>query len=287
FLRRMNETVYGSAPGVITVAEESTAWPGVSHPTYTGGLGFGFKWNMGWMHDTLEYFSKDPIYRRYHHHELTFGLLYAFSENFILPLSHDEVVHGKGSLFAKMPGDQWQKLANLRALFAWMWAHPGKQLLFMGGELGQEHEWAHDRSLDWHLLDDPGHRGVQDLVRAVNRQYRDLPPLWQRDDVPEGFRWIDASDVENNVLSFLRFDADGRPLACLANLTPVPRHGYRFGLPVGGDWREALNTDAVEFGGSGVGNAGRVFARDASWHGLPFSAEVILPPLAVLWLVPE
>ena len=287
FLKELNEAVYGAHPGVMIVAEESTAWPAVSRPTYLGGLGFGFKWNMGWMHDTLEYFSKDPIHRSYHHHELTFGLLYAFSENFILPLSHDEVVHGKGSLLSKMPGDHWQKLANLRALFAWMWAHPGKQLVFMGGELGQGREWAHDRGIDWWLLDDPGHSGVQDLVRAVNRHYKELPQLWQKDDAPEGFRWIDASDVENNVLSFLRFDGDGRPLACLANLSPVPRHGYRFGLPTGGDWREVLNTDAIEFGGSGVGNSGRVFAKDASWHGLPFSAEVTLPPLAVVWLVPE
>jgi 1,4-alpha-glucan branching enzyme len=287
FLKELNEQVYGAHPGVMLVAEESTAWPAVSRPTYLGGLGFGFKWNMGWMHDTLEYFSKDPIYRRYHHHDLTFGLLYAFSENFVLPLSHDEVVHGKGALLSKMPGDKWQRLANLRALFAWMWAHPGKQLLFMGGELGQEREWSHERSLDWHLLDDPGHQGVQDLVKALNHAYLERPELWQRDDVPEGFRWVDASDVENNVLSFLRFSADGRALACVANLSPVVRHGYRFGLPSGGAWREVLNTDAAEFGGSGVGNAGAVYAADSSWHGQPFSAELTLPPLGVLWLSPD
>jgi len=286
FLKELNEAVYGAHPGVMMVAEESTAWPAVSRPTYVGGLGFGFKWNMGWMHDTLQYFSKDPIHRRFHHNDLTFGLLYAFSENFVLPLSHDEVVHGKGSLVSKMPGDKWQRLANLRALYAWMWAHPGKQLLFMGGEIAQEREWAHDRALDWNLLDDPGHKGVQTMVASLNRAYQDLPQLWQRDDSPEGFRWVDASDVENNVLSFLRVGVDGTALACIANLSPVVRHGYRFGLPTGGDWREVVNTDAVEFGGSGVGNAGSVYAADASWHGLPFSAEITLPPLAVLWLAP-
>jgi 1,4-alpha-glucan branching enzyme len=286
FLKEMNEVVYGEHPGVTTVAEESTAWPSVSRPTYLGGLGFGFKWNMGWMHDTLDYFSKDPVHRRYHHSELTFGLLYAFSENFVLPLSHDEVVHGKGSLLNKMPGDRWQQLANLRALFGWMWAHPGKQLLFMGGELAQPREWSHESSLDWHLLDDQGHRGVHRLVTTANRLYREVPALWQRDPEPEGFRWIDASDVENNVLSFLRFGDDGPPLACVANLSPMPREGYRIGLPQGGTWREALNTDAVEFGGSGVTNGGAVRATDRSWHGLPFSVELTLPPLAVVWLVP-
>jgi 1,4-alpha-glucan branching enzyme len=290
FLKEMNETVYGEHPGVTTIAEESTAWPAVSRPTYLGGLGFGFKWNMGWMHDTLDYFSKEPVYRRYHHNELTFGLLYAFTENFVLPLSHDEVVHGKGSLLNKMPGDRWQQFANLRALYAWMWAHPGKQLLFMGGEIAQDREWSHDRSLDWHLLEHDGHRGVQDLVRCLNGVYRDQPALWQRDFTPDGFRWIDASDVDGNVLSFLRL-GDGAgvvapPLACIANLSPVPREGYRIGLPVGGKWDEALNTDATAFGGSGVGNGGSVWAVDETWHGLPFSAEVTLPPLAVVWLTP-
>jgi 1,4-alpha-glucan branching enzyme len=288
FLKEFNEVVYGEHPGAMTVAEESTAWPAVSRPTYLGGLGFGFKWNMGWMHDTLDYFTKEPVYRRFHHNELTFGLLYAFTENFVLPLSHDEVVHGKGSLLNKMPGDRWQQMANLRSLYGWMWAHPGKQLLFMGGEVGQEREWSHDRSVDWHVLDWDQHRGVQSLVRCLNGLYRSTPALWQRDFTPEGFRWIDASDVDGNVLSFLRFaEADAGPaLACIANLSPVPQHGYRIGLPVGGEWREALNTDGVEFGGSGVGNGGSVWAMDETWHGLPFSAEVTLPPLGVIWLVP-
>ncbi|MDQ1444557.1 MAG: 1,4-alpha-glucan branching enzyme, partial [Acidimicrobiaceae bacterium] len=214
FLKEMNEVVYGEHPGAMTIAEESTAWPAVSRPTYLGGLGFGFKWNMGWMHDTLDYFSKEPVYRRYHHNELTFGLLYAFTENFVLPLSHDEVVHGKGSLLNKMPGDRWQQLANLRALYAWMWAHPGKQLLFMGGEIAQEREWSHDRSLDWHVLQWDGHRGVQSLVRCLNGLYKETPALWQQEFAPEGFRWIDASDVDGNVLSFLRkpLDAESPPL---------------------------------------------------------------------------
>jgi 1,4-alpha-glucan branching enzyme len=288
FLKEMNEATYGEHPGVVMVAEESTAWPSVSRPTYLGGLGFGFKWNMGWMHDTLEYFSKDPIHRRHHHNELTFGLLYAFSENFVLPLSHDEVVHGKGSLLNKMPGDRWQKAANLRALFGWMWAHPGKQMLFMGAELAQSSEWNHNSSIDWHLLEFPEHRGVQDLVRALNREYRSQPALWERDFTADGFRWIDASDVDSNVLSFLRLSADGEQvLACVANLAPVVREGYRVGLPRSGRWREVLNTDASVFGGSGAGNAGVVEAADGSWHGLPHSATLVLPPLGVLWLVPE
>jgi len=288
FMKELNQVVYAEHPGVAMVAEESTAWPGVSRPTYLGGLGFGFKWNMGWMHDTLEYFSKDPIHRRYHHHDLTFGMLYAFSENFILPLSHDEVVHGKGSLLAKMPGDPWQQLANLRAMLAWMWAHPGKQLVFMGAELAQEREWSHDHSLDWHLLEEPGHRGVWELVRNLNRAYRELPALWEVDFEGDGFRWIDASDLENNVLSFMRSGTSGTaPVVCVANLSPVPRHPYRIGLPVGGRWREVLNTDALRFGGSGVGNLGEAWANDASWHDLPFSAELALPPLGVLWLVAE
>ncbi|MBV8959813.1 MAG: 1,4-alpha-glucan branching protein GlgB, partial [Actinobacteria bacterium] len=287
FLKEFNEVVYGAHPGAITVAEESTAWPSVSKPTYLGGLGFGFKWNMGWMHDTLEYFSKESVYRRYHHNELTFGLLYAFSENFVLPLSHDEVVHGKGSLLSKMPGDRWQQLANLRSLYGWMWAHPGKQLLFMGAELAQPWEWNHDASLPWDLLEYDEHRGVHELVRALNRMYAGEPALFERDNAPEGFRWIDASDVDNNILSFLRYSADGeRMVACIANLSPVPREAYRIGLPVGGRWEEMLNTDASEFGGSGVGNGGAVDVTDETWHGLPYSAELTLPPLGVLWLRP-
>ncbi|MDP8975015.1 MAG: 1,4-alpha-glucan branching protein GlgB [Actinomycetota bacterium] len=286
FLKEMNEAAYADHPGVVMVAEESTAWPSVSRPTYLGGLGFGFKWNMGWMHDTLDYFTKDPIHRRYHHNDLTFGLLYAFTENFVLPLSHDEVVHGKGSLLSKMPGDRWQQLANLRALFAWMWAHPGKQLVFMGGEIAQETEWSHERSVDWHLLEHEGHQGVKDLVRTLNRVSATVPALWERDTDHEGFRWIDASDEESNVLSFLRLAADGSTLACVANFSPVSRQRYRVGLPERGPWQELLNTDATEFGGSGVGNGGQVDADGESWHGQPFSAELALPPLGVLWLVP-
>jgi 1,4-alpha-glucan branching enzyme len=290
FVKEVNEAVFGSYPGTTVIAEESTAWPGVSRPTYLGGLGFGFKWNMGWMHDTLDYFSHDPVHRRYHHGELTFGLLYAWSENFILPLSHDEVVHGKASLLAKMPGDRWKQLANLRALYGWMWAHPGKQLLFMGGEFAQEREWSHDRQLDWWILDDwADHRRLWSMVQAVNQIYREVPALWEEDIEPAGFEWIDANDADQNVLSFLRRGARSRDdvMACIANLTPVPRSGYRVGLPVSGQWRELLNTDAQEWGGSGVGNAGSVEASDVAWHGQRASAIVTLPPLAVLWLRPE
>ena len=288
FLRQLNEVIHAAHPGVMMVAEESTSWPAVSRPTYLGGLGFGFKWNMGWMHDTLEYFTKDPLYRRFHQQELTFGLLYAFFENFILPLSHDEVVHGKGSLLDKMPGDRWQKAANLRALYAWMWAHPGKQLLFMGGEIAQSAEWHHDRSLDWHLLQYPEHHGVSELVKALNTTYRAEPALWEQDFTGDGFRWIDLSDVDGNVLSFLRFSAEGgRVLACVANLAPVPRPGYRIGLPRQGRWREVLNTDAACFAGSNTGNAGGVDAEPAPWHGQDCSAELTLPPLGVLWLAAE
>jgi 1,4-alpha-glucan branching enzyme len=240
------------------------------------------------MHDTLAYFQQDPVYRRYHHHELTFSLVYAFSENFILPLSHDEVVHGKGSLLNKMPGDKWQKLANLRALYAFMWAHPGKNLLFMGGEIAQEQEWSHERSLDWHLLEDPQHEGVRRLVRDLNHVYRDQRALWDVDFEPSGFDWLEPNDAENNVVSFLRRSEDGEEvLVALCNLSPVPRAGYRMGLPRGGRWREAVNTDADVYGGSGVGNFGGVDAEDVPWHGQPHSAEVTLPPLGVVWLVPE
>jgi 1,4-alpha-glucan branching enzyme len=287
FLKELNEVVHGRVPGVISAAEESTAWPGVSRPTYVGGLGFGFKWNMGWMHDTLEYFSKDPVYRRYSHHQLTFSLMYAFSENFILPLSHDEVVHGKRSLLEKMPGDRWQKFANLRALYAYMWAHPGKQLLFMGQEFGQEREWSHERSLDWHLLEQADHAGLQSLVRDLNRAYRELPALWERDSDQAGFWWLEPNDADANVVAFARADRSGEPLVCVCNLSPVVRHGYRVGLPRGGVWCERLNTDSTFYGGSDVGNGSRLEAEEVAWHEQSHSAALTLPPLGVLWLVPE
>jgi 1,4-alpha-glucan branching enzyme len=289
FLKELNEVMYGREPGIISAAEESTAWPGVSRPTYLGGLGFGFKWNMGWMHDTLGYFQQDPIYRRYHHHELTFSLMYAFSENFVLPLSHDEVVHGKGSLYSKMGGgDHWQKLANLRALYAYMWAHPGKKLLFMGGELAQHAEWSHERSLDWHLLEQPEHAGMQSLVRDLNRLYRSEPALYELDADPAGFWWLEPNDADNNVLAFARQSREGeRVVVFIANLSPIPRENYRLGLPRSGRWREALNTDSSFYGGSDVGNLGGVQPEPIPWHNQPFSAEVTLPPLAALWLVPE
>ena len=289
FLKELNEVMYGREPGIISAAEESTAWPGVSRPTYLGGLGFGFKWNMGWMHDTLGYFQQDAIYRRYHHHELTFSLMYAFSENFVLPLSHDEVVHGKGSLYSKMGGgDHWQKLANLRALYAYMWAHPGKKLLFMGCELAQQAEWSHERSLDWHLLEQPEHAGMQSLVRDLNRLYRSEPALYELDSDPAGFWWLEPNDADNNVLAFARQSREGeRVVVFIANLSPVPRENYRLGLPRSGRWREALNTDSSFYGGSDVGNLGGVQPEPIPWHDQPFSAEVTLPPLAALWLVPE
>jgi 1,4-alpha-glucan branching enzyme len=288
FLKRMNETVYAHAPGIVSAAEESTAWPGVSRPTYLGGLGFGFKWNMGWMHDTLTYFQKDPVYRRYHHHTLTFSLMYAFSENFILPLSHDEVVHGKRSLLDKMPGDRWQKFANLRALYAYLWAHPGKKLLFMGGELGEWEEWNYDGSLHWNLLEYPDHAGVRSLVRDLNTVYRSQPALYELDDDPAGFRWLEANDAQNNVLAFARLDATGkRPVVCVLNLSPVPRHDYRVGMPICCRWREILNTDSAFYGGSSVGNLGGVEAEPVPWHEQPYSASLTLPPLGGVWLVPE
>jgi 1,4-alpha-glucan branching enzyme len=287
FLREYNELAHGREPGVISAAEESTAWPGVSRPVYLGGLGFGFKWNMGWMHDTLSYFQKEPVHRQFHHHELTFSLVYAWNENFILPLSHDEVVHGKGSLLSKMPGDPWQQRANLRALYAYMWAHPGKQLLFMGGELAQPDEWSESRSLDWHLLEAPEHAGVQDLVRTLNRLYRDEPALWEVDFSHEGFQWLEPNDAGANVLAFARWSKDSRRVVvCVANLSPVPRPGYRIGMPRAGEWREALNTDSTHYGGSNVGNLGAITAEEKPWHDQPYSAEVTLPPLGVIWLVP-
>jgi 1,4-alpha-glucan branching enzyme len=288
FLKELNEVVYGREPGIVTAAEESTAWPGVSRPTYLGGLGFGFKWNMGWMHDTLGYFARDPMYRRYHHHELTFSLMYAFSENFVLPLSHDEVVHGKGSLLGKMVGDRWQKFANLRALYAYMWAHPGKKLLFMGCEIAQEREWSHERSLDWHLLEEREHSGIQSLVRDLNRVYRDEPALWELDSDPSGFWWLEANAASENVVAFARRSAeDDRVLVCVANLSPVPRGPFRLGLPRSASWREVLNTDSTFYGGSDVGNLGVIEPEPVPWHDQPFSAEITLPPLAAIWLVPD
>jgi 1,4-alpha-glucan branching enzyme len=288
FLKEVNETVYAREPGVTTAAEESTAWPGVSRPTYLGGLGFGFKWNMGWMHDTLTYFQKDPVYRRFHHHTLTFSLMYAFSENFILPLSHDEVVHGKRSLLDKMPGDRWQKFANLRSLYAYMWAHPGKKLLFMGGELAEWEEWNYDASLHWNLLEYAEHQGVQSLVRDLNRAYRTHPALYEVDFDSRGFRWLEANDATNNVLAFARLDAKGeQPVVCVLNLSPVPRYEYRVGMPLCCRWKELLNSDSTFYGGSGVGNLGGVEAEAMPWHDQPFSAPLTLPPLGAVWLVPE
>ncbi len=287
FLRELNTVVHGRVPGAQIFAEESTAWPGVTQPVHAGGLGFGFKWNMGWMNDTLRYFSRDPAHRRHHHDELTFGLVYAFSENFVLPLSHDEVVHGKGALLAKMPGSPEERLANLRALYGYTWAHPGKKLLFMGGELAQEREWDADSSVDWHLLEQPGHLGVQRLIRDLNRHYRAEPSLHELDCEPDGFRWLAVSDADANVLAFARLSRDGRPIVCVCNFSGAHRTGYRIPFPRPGAWREVLNTDAPEYGGSGRGNPGGVVADDTPWHDQPCSGEVTLPPLSVVWLAPE
>lgn len=288
FLQEANATAYRRHPGIVMVAEESTAWPGVTAPTSGGGLGFGMKWNMGWMNDTLRYMQEDPVNRRWHHGELTFSLVYAFSENYILPLSHDEVVHGKGSLVSKMPGDKWQKMASLRALYAYQWSHPGKQLLFMGQEFGQEQEWTEQHSLDWWLLDDDLHSGLLSLVSALNRIYRNEPALW--DDDYTGFEWIDASDGDHNVISHIRkgmgSDHKQRLLVCVTNFAGTPHEGYRVGLPFSGQWEEILNTDSEEFGGSGVINMGPVIAEDVPWNGRPASAELRVPPLGALWLRP-
>jgi 1,4-alpha-glucan branching enzyme len=289
FIKHFNHVVHTEHPGVITVAEESTAWPLVTRPPYLGGLGFNFKWNMGWMHDTLGYFSRDAIYRKYHQNDLTFAMLYHHNENFILPISHDEVVHGKGSLAGKMPGDDWQRFANLRALLAYQWLFPGKQLLMMGCEFGQSSEWNANASLDWGLLEEgPYHRGVQRLMRDLNRFYQDEPALWESDYDANGFSWIDCGDADSSVLSFIRQKADGtRRLVVLLNLTPVLRHNYRVGLPQGGFWREALNTDSEFYGGSNQGNLGGVHAGEYKTHQQPFSAPFTLPPLSVLAFRPE
>jgi 1,4-alpha-glucan branching enzyme len=287
FLRLLNEAVYRDHPGAQTIAEESTAWPMVSRPVYLGGLGFGMKWNMGWMHDTLAYMQQDPLYRRWHHGQMTFSLVYAFSENFMLPLSHDEVVHGKGSLIAKMPGDDWQKRANLRLLFGHMWAHPGKKLLFMGCEFGQWREWSHDRELDWGLLDDPAHAGIARWVEDLNRLLREHPALHERDCEAGGFEWVDCNDAENSVLSWLRKSRDGRLLLVVANFTPLPRVDYLVGVPLPGRWHERLNSDATLYGGSGVGNHGGVDTVPVSAHGRYHALNLKLPPLGVLMFEPE
>jgi 1,4-alpha-glucan branching enzyme len=286
FLRRFNETVYLNYPDVQTIAEESTAWPMVSRPTFLGGLGFGMKWDMGWMHDTLEYMSADPIYRSYRHHELTFRAVYAFTENFMLPLSHDEVVHGKGSLLGKMPGDEWQKFANLRVLLTEMWTQPGKKLLFMGGELGQGTEWAHEGQVDWGLGEREQNRGISFLVGDLNRIYRDYPALHETDCVPEGFEWAVVNDSEASVLAYFRRASNGETLLVVHNLTPVPRDGYRIGVPGPGRWVEVLNTDSESYGGSGQGNMGGVDTGPLSvpHHGRPESIDLTLPPLATLVL---
>jgi 1,4-alpha-glucan branching enzyme len=288
FLRTLNEAAYREHPDVLTIAEESTAWPMVSRPTTMGGLGFGMKWNMGWMHDTLGFMRREPVHRNYHLQELTFSLVYAFNENFVLPLSHDEVVYGKGSLIGKMPGDDWQRFANLRLLYGLMWTHPGKKLLFMGGELAQRSEWTHEGELDWALIEQPEHRGVQQLVTDLNRLYRGEPALHRRDFTLDGFRFVENHDSERSVIAFLRYAGeDSAPLLIACNFTPVPRENYLLGVPAHGRWRELLNTDAQIYGGSGWGNLGGVQSSPLPAHGWPHSIRVVLPPLAVIVLKHE
>jgi 1,4-alpha-glucan branching enzyme len=283
FLRAMNKAVYASHPGIVTIAEESTSWPKVSAPVHEGGLGFGFKWNMGFMHDTLSYISRDPVHRKHHHDEITFGLLYAFSENFVLPISHDEVVHGKGSLLTKMPGDEWQKFANMRAYFGFMWGYPGKKLLFMGQEFAQRGEWSEARQLDWDHLDDPRHHGMQDLVRDLNRLYAKLPALHARDCEPEGFEWLIADDSANSVFAWIRRAPGEKPVVVMANFTPKVRTGYQVDLPESGIWLEVFNSDATLYGGSGQGNMGEVQTRLEDGR---IVADLTLPPLATIMLTP-
>jgi 1,4-alpha-glucan branching enzyme len=283
FLQEMNATVGKRVPGAVTIAEESTSWPGVTTPTSADGLGFGFKWNMGWMHDSLGYVQRETIHRAWHHAEMTFSIVYAWSEHYVLPISHDEVVHGKGSLLRKMPGDRWQQLANLRAYLGYMWAHPGKQLIFMGTELGQESEWAEARELDWWLLDHPEHRGVQSLVRDLNRVYRETPALWAADADPATYEWIDADDASRNVFCFLRRGPGSPDLVCVANFAGQPHHDYRLALPSAGVWEEVLNTDAESYTGSGVGNLGEVAAVEGEHAGRPAYADIVVPPLATVW----
>ncbi|WJK35933.1 1,4-alpha-glucan branching protein GlgB [Solwaraspora sp. WMMA2065] len=286
-LKELNATAYRLNPGVVMIAEESTAWPGVTRPTDWGGLGFGLKWNMGWMHDTLSYLARDPVHRSHHHDEMTWPAAYAHTEQFLLPISHDEVVHGKGSLTAKLPGDRWQRLAGLRGLLAYMWAFPGKQLLFMGSELADEQEWSEQRGLDWSLAADPAAGGVLNLLRDLNAVYRQCPALWELDVTPGGFGWIDHTDRQANVVSFLRRARDGSVLACVVNFSGVPRHGYRIGLPQPGRWQETINTDAEWYGGSNVGNLGAVVADGAPLHGQPVSAGLQVGPFATVWLRPD
>jgi 1,4-alpha-glucan branching enzyme len=287
FLKEVNERVRDLHPGALMIAEESTAFPRVTHRARDGGLSFHYKWSLGWMHDTLDYFAQDPVYRKWHHNRLTFGLMYIFSENFLLPLSHDEVVHGKGSLLGRMAGDDWQKFANLRALYTWMWAHPGKKLLFMGGELAQRAEWNHDASLDWHLLESSMHSGVSALVRDLNHRLREEPALYELDGDGRGFEWLQADSADANVYAFVRWSADrSRHVVCVANLSPIPRSGYRVGMPQGGSYVELLNSDAVQYGGSGVGNGGRVACEDVPCDNQPRSAQLTLPPLGAIWLAP-
>ncbi|MEM1361774.1 MAG: 1,4-alpha-glucan branching protein GlgB [Pseudomonadota bacterium] len=288
FLRGMNVATYGRVEGIMNVAEESTAFPGVSAPVNHGGLGFGYKWNMGWMNDTLDYISRDPVHRKYHHHQMTFGLHYAFTENFILPISHDEVVHGKGSMLAKMPGSEEEKFANLRAYYGFMWGHPGKKLLFMGQEFAQGHEWNHNESLDWGALDGPRHKGVQALIRDLNRVYRETPALYVKDADPDGFQWIEANDAENSIYAWIRRGgSEDQNAVVICNFTPIERSSIRIGLPLEGDWHEAINSDALAYGGEGRGNMGRITAESLPSHGQAASAEIYLPPLSTLILVKE
>jgi 1,4-alpha-glucan branching enzyme len=287
FIQEMNATVHKIVPGIVTIAEESTSWPGVTRPTNIGGLGFSMKWNMGWMHDTLGYLGRDPIHRSYHHHEMTFSMLYAFSENYVLPISHDEVVHGKGTLWGRMPGNDHVKAAGLRSLLAYQWAHPGKKLLFMGQEFGQRAEWSDERGVDWYQLDEDGFSsGILRFMADVNAVYRSRPALWSQDSRPEGYSWIDANDSASNVLSFLRYGADGSVMACVFNFAGTEHSRYRLGLPRAGTWREVLNSDASIYNGSGVGNFGAVQALPTPWHGRPASAELVLPPTSAVWLEP-
>jgi len=285
FLKEMNATAYRAMPGIVTIAEESTAWPGVTTPTDSGGLGFGLKWNMGWMHDSLEYVKHEPVHRKYHHNEMSFSLVYAWSENYVLPLSHDEVVHGKGSIYQRMPGDDWQRLANLRAYYGFMWAHPGKQLLFMGCEFGQVGEWSQENGLEWYLLDHDRHVGVSKSIERMNKVYRERPALWERDDDPAGFQWLISDDAEGNVFAWVRWDHAGNPLISITNFAPVARNNYRLPLPIAGTWDEVFNSDDLAFGGSDVGNKLTIDGNGPAHFGQPASADITLPPLATVWLV--